>query len=275
MKNKLAVFTASFLFVLFSIALGHIAMSVVEKYCFEYQNIASLIFFVIGFIFLFSTKFGIYDGIWQNIGGVFGGLFIWTGLEYSFIFCAQRFNIQPSSNGSDPEYLIMEWSWGVFILIFAYLLFQESVRCSLIFWLRKKMRLMKNKVATGKIYNYGPRVAMEYATITWSGYLACMIVFDEQIFGAFHPATYILFVVTGLSWLYTAWRAFKQVKFGSMMRWIIPTVIIFWTAFLEIIPKWGGFIQPWETGNWYVMGSIVAAFLFTAYLFISHRANVR
>lgn len=273
MKNKAITFVAAFLFILFSIAIGHIIMSLVEKYWRENQNIAAFIFFSVGFLFIFSTKLGIYDGIWQNIGGVLGGLFIWTGLEYSFIFCAERFNIAPSPNHSRPEYLIMEWSWGLFIMVVAYLLFQESVRCPLFLWLRNKFHLMKEKTSTGQIYNYGPRVAMEYSMLTWTGYLVCLLVFDEQIFGIWHPATYILFILTGLSWIYTGWRGWQQMKFGPMLRWIIPTVIIFWTAFLEIIPKWGGFIQPWETNNWYIMGSVITAFLFTTYLFLSRRSS--
>ena len=79
------------------------------------------------------------------------------------------------------------------VMVFMYLVFQESVRCNFIYFLRRKLRLMRGAVATGKISNYGPRTAFEYVMITWTFYVLLMITYDEQLFGPESWLTYLIF----------------------------------------------------------------------------------
>ncbi len=53
-------------------------------------------------------------------------------------------------NGSYPEYRLMEWSLMAFLMVFTYLIYQESVRCNFIYFLRRKLAAYEGGCGHGK-----------------------------------------------------------------------------------------------------------------------------
>ena len=71
-----------------------------------------------------------------------------------------------------------------------------------------------------------------------------LLVYDNDIAGDKHPATY--FVAFGsLFWsLYLTLKLIKIQKFDYAIRYAVPTVIIFWN-FIEVIGRWDLMKEIW------------------------------
>jgi len=247
-------------------AIGHIVMVLIEKHRPEIKFEFGQVCFVIGFITIYLTRFFKSDG-WQSFFGVLGGLGMWFSWEYSLIYAGSRMGVTYAWNGSYPEYRLMQWSVIALVMVFTYLMYQESVRCNFIFFLRRKLRLMRGAVATGKIDNYGPRTAFEYIMVTWVFYVLLMIGYDEQLFGTYSWFTYTLFFCSFAVFFYLTYKLLGYDKFGANLRYAIPTVTILWND-VEILAKWGMLKEPWVHINWPIMSVIIAGFAVSTYLII-------
>jgi len=247
-------------------AIGHIVMVLIEKnnpgikYDFAWGCA------ITGFVVLYLTRFFKSDG-WQSFIGILAGLSCWFAFEYSLMYGAGRLGVTYTWNGSYPEYRMMTWTYFLFLLVFAYLLFQESVRCNLIFYLRKKLRLMRGAIATGKVDNYGPRTFFEYIMVTWAFYVLLMIGYDEELFGVYSWFTYILFFASFSLFFYLTYKLLGYDRFGANLRYAIPTVTILWND-VEILSKWGMLKEPWVHINWPIMSVIIGGFVVSTYLII-------
>lgn len=247
-------------------AIGHISMVLIEKYNPAIKFDFAWYCAIIGFLTIYLTRFLKSDG-WQSFFGILGGLGMWFAFEYSLIYGGHRLGVTYTFNGSYPEYRIMKWTFMLLIMVFTYLLYQESVRCNLIFYLRKKLRLMRGVVATGKIDNYGPRTAFEYIMITWTFYVLLMIGYDEQLFGAHSVFIYVMFLASFSIFFYLCYKLLGYDKFGANLRYSIPTVTILWND-IEILAKWGMLKEPWVHINWPIMSVIIAGFCISTYLIV-------
>jgi hypothetical protein len=197
-----------------------------------------------------------------------GGLGLWFAWEYSLMYGGHRTGVTYTFNGSYPEYRLMKWSFMAFLMVFTYLIYQESVRCNFIYFLRRKLRLMRGVVATGKIDNYGPRTAFEYIMITWAGYVLLMIAYDDQVFGPYSWFTYLLFFVSFSVFFYLVYKLIGYDKFGANLRYSIPTVTVLWND-VEILAKWGMLKEPWVHINWPIMSVIIGGFAVSTYLIVN------
>jgi hypothetical protein len=247
-------------------AIGHISMVLIEKYNPAIKFDFAWYCAIIGFLTIYLTRFLKSDG-WQSFFGILGGLGMWFAFEYSLMYGGHRLGVTYTFNGSYPEYRIMKWTFMLLIMVFTYLLYQESVRCNLIFYLRKKLRLMRGVVATGKIDNYGPRTAFEYIMITWTFYVLLMIGYDEQLFGAHSVFIYVMFLASFSIFFYLCYKLLGYDKFGANLRYSIPTVTILWND-IEILAKWGMLKEPWVHINWPIMSVIIAGFCISTYLIV-------
>jgi hypothetical protein len=247
-------------------AIAHIVMVLIEKHnpVIKYDYAWGCAIF--GFLTIYMTRWCKRDG-WQSFWGVLGGLGLWFAFEYSLMYGAHRMGVTYTYNGSYPEYRIMKWTFMAFLMVFTYLLYQESVRCNFIYFLRRKLRLMRGVVATGKISNYGPRTAFEYIMITWAGYVLLMIAYDDQIFGPQSWFCYALFFVSFSVFFYLCYKLLSYDKFGANLRYAIPTVTVLWND-VEILAKWGMLKEPWVHINWKIMSVIIAGFAISTYLII-------
>ena len=247
-------------------AIGHISMVLIEKYNPAIKFDFGWACAIVGFVVIYLTRFFKSDG-WQSFFGILGGLGLWFALEYSLMYGGHRMGVTYTFNGSYPEYRLMKWSFFFLIIVFTYLMYQESVRCNFIYFLRRKLRLMRGVVATGKIDNYGPRTAFEYIMITWAGYVLLMIAYDDQIFGPQSWFTYLLFFVSFSVFFYLCYKLLSYNKFGANLRYAIPTVTVLWND-VEILAKWGMLKEPWVHINWPIMSVIFAGFAVSTYLII-------
>ena len=247
-------------------AIGHISMVLIEKYNPAIKFDFAWACAIVGFAVIYLTRFFKSDG-WQSFFGILGGLGLWFALEYSLMYGGARMGVTYTFNGSYPEYRLMKWSFFFLFIVFTYLMYQESVRCNFIYFLRRKLRLMRGVVATGKIDNYGPRTAFEYIMITWAGYVLLMIAYDDQIFGPQSWFTYLLFFVSFSVFFYLCYKLLGYDKFGANLRYAIPTVTVLWND-VEILAKWGMLKEPWVHINWPIMSVIFAGFAISTYLII-------
>jgi hypothetical protein len=188
----------------------------------------------------------------QTILGIFGGNLLWTGgVEYGLTIAARSLGIGKTVGVVDGqlvaiygEYVLLKHTWGVLALVMVYLLFLESSRCPVFLWWRKNVPTMRGEVVTGRIDNYGPRSAFQYATTVWGFYLLLLWAYDEQVFGVFSMVTkgIMLFSIAGS--LYCVRRLHQQTGWGPALRYAVGAMVVVWTP-IEIAGKWGLLRQPW------------------------------
>jgi len=267
-SGKSIFYTAVSLVWIFGLsAIGHIVMVLIEKNSPEIKFDFGKACFVVGIVIIYLTRFLKSDG-WQSFIGIMGGFGMWFSWEYSLMYAGERMGVTYAWNGSYPEYRLMEWSVIALVMVFTYLMYQESVRCNFIYFLRRKLRLMRGVVATGKIDNYGPRTAFEYIMITWTFYVLLMLAYDEQLFGAYSWFTYMVFFVSFSVFFYLCYKLLSYDKFGPNLKYAIPTVTILWND-VEILAKWGMLKEPWVHINWPIMSVIIGGFAVSTYLIVT------
>jgi hypothetical protein len=188
----------------------------------------------------------------QSILGIFGGNLLWTGgVEYGLTIAARSLGIGKAVGVVDGqlvaiygEYVLLKHTWGVLALVMVYLLFLESSRCPVFLWWRKNVPTMRGPVVTGRIDNYGPRSAFQYATTVWGFYLLLLWAYDDQVAGVFSPITKAIMLLSIASSIYCVWRLHQQTGWGASVRYAVGAMIVVWTP-IEIAGKWGVFRQPW------------------------------
>ncbi len=188
----------------------------------------------------------------QTIVGIFAGNFIWTGaVEYGLTIAARQLGVAKAITAVDGqivaiygEYVLLKHTWGALVLVMAYLLYLETSRCPVFLWWRERTPLMRGALVTGRIDNYGPRSAFQYATIVWSFYLLLLWAYDEQVFGVHGVVTKLVMVGALAGTVYCLYRLWQQKSWGSAIRYATGAMIIAWTP-LEIAGKWGIFREPW------------------------------
>ncbi len=267
MTLKSVFYTAvSCVWIFGGIAIAHISMVLIEKYSPGMKWTFGWSCGIIGFVVIYLTRFCKTDG-WQSFWGTFGGLGLWFAYEYSLMYGGHRLGVTYAWNGSYPEYRMMEWSVVLLLIVCTYLLYQESVRCNLMVYLRRKLKLMRGATATGKIDNHGPRTAFEYVMVTWFFYILLLLAYDEQLFGAHSTFTYIIFFGAWAVCLFLIYKLLGYDKFGANLRYAIPTVMIGWCT-IEILAKWDMLQEPWVHINWPIMTVIIAGFLISTFLIV-------
>lgn len=105
---------ASFLFVLFTMPLGHAMMRIMETYLSESVLNASA--FIMGLVGLVMAVVGVFvkGDNKQTMWGLFGGLFFWTGwVEFMFAYFAARFGTHYDLVGSGIVQSTTEYVNGV------------------------------------------------------------------------------------------------------------------------------------------------------------------
>lgn len=188
----------------------------------------------------------------QSIVGIFAGNILWTGgMEYGLTIAARSLGVAKTVGVVDGqlvaiygEYVLLKHSWGALMLVLGYLFFLETSRCPLFLFFRQRVPTMRGPLVSGRIYNYGPRSAFQYATTVWGFYLLLLWAYDEQLFGV-HGwfTTAVLFLSLAAS-LFCMWRLHQQTGWGPAVRYAVGAMIVVWTP-IEIAGKWGLFREPW------------------------------
>ena len=188
----------------------------------------------------------------QSIVGIFGGNLLWTGgVEYGLTIAARSLGIGKTVGVVDGqmvaiygEYVLLKYTFGVLALVMVYLLFLESSRCPVFLWWRKNVPTMRGPVASGRIDNYGPRSAFQYATTVWGFYLLLLWAYDERVFGVYSLVTKGIMLLSIAGSLFCLWRLHQQTGWGPAVRYAVGAMIVVWTP-IEIAGKWGVFREPW------------------------------
>lgn len=188
----------------------------------------------------------------QSILGIFGGNLIWTGgIEYGLLLASRSLGIGKAVTVVDGqlvavygEYILLKHTWGVLLLVMVYLLFLESSRCPIFLWWRKKVPTMRGPVVSGKISNYGPRTAFQYATTVWGFYLLLLWAYDASAFGVYSLTTKAILLFSLAGTVYCMVQLHRQSGWGPALRYSIAAVCVGWTA-IEILAKWGVMKEPW------------------------------
>jgi hypothetical protein len=188
----------------------------------------------------------------QSILGIFGGNLLWTGaVEYALTIGARSLGVGKAVGVVDGqlvaiygEYVLMKHTWGALAIVMVYLLFLESSRCPLFLWWRRHVPTMRGSVVSGRIDNYGPRSAFQYATTVWAFYLLLLWAYDDRVFGVHGWFTKSILVGSLAGSIYCMRRLHQQVGWGPAVRYAVAAMIVVWTP-VEIFGKWGVLRQPW------------------------------
>jgi len=278
-KNP-AVGIISFIIILFSMALGHTGMIMMETiFGKEHINMAAVILGIIGLLLL---VYGIVtvSKTKATILGLFGGIFIWTGwIEFAFVYYANRYHIAPltvvkeviDENGvsqmieevvTKPEYLLMPSSVGLWAVYMIFYFFGSKTGCTFFTWFQSKMKLHKKHEFVATKRNTALSTFMEVIILMWTFYLLLLFAYDANFFGDRHWVTY--FIAFG-SLFWTLFLVRKLWKIKSMdyaIKYALPTVIIFWN-FIEIMGRWDFFKEFWIEPEvyWLEMSLIFVVFI--------------
>jgi hypothetical protein len=188
----------------------------------------------------------------QTILGIFAGNLIWTGgVEYGLTIAARTLGVAKAMTVVDGqltgiygEYVLLKHTWGAMVLVGIYIAFLESSRCPITLWWRKFAVQKRSAGPAGRIDNYGPRSAFQYATTVWGFYLLLLWAYDEKVFGVHSWFTNGVMFATLSGGMYCLWRLHQHRGWGPAVRYAVGAVIVAWTP-LEIAGKWNLFRAPW------------------------------
>lgn len=212
--------------------------------------------------------------------GALGGVLVWTGwVEFSFVWMAGKLGVQPlMENGevvTKPEYLVMLSSIGLLGTMLLFYIFTYSL-CPFFTWMQKRMGIFRSVAVPAPAKRPLAMIAfMEMIMIIWTFYLVLLIVYDEQIAGDRHPATWIV-AFGSLAWsLYLFTKLMRIRSFAHAVRYAIPTVVIFWN-FVEIMGRWNLLHEIWvhPMEHWVENSLILSLFIgATVYYIVQGRKD--
>ncbi len=244
---KVGIF--SFLIVLLFMPIGH-ALMVLNELLFHHGKFIGAFF--IGLLGILCLVFGLIKNKNHGLATILGflaGVLVWTGwVEFSFVWIAEKLQVQPLvENGevvTKPEYLIMLSSLGLMISVLVYFIFSVT-KCQFFIWIQKAVGLRNNFQSTVNPNKpISTTTFIETIMILWIFYLILLLVYDKEIAGDKHPATYIV-AFGSLIWsVYLFLNLVRITKYDYAIRYAVPTVIIFWN-FIEVIGRWNLFNEIW------------------------------
>lgn len=278
--NSFKIGIIAFLLVLFLMPLGHALMVLTEILLGNHKLLGAFSIGFLGFILLVIGILKDKRNAVSTILGLMAGILVWTGwIEFSFVWIAEKLAVPAlKENGevvTKPEYLIMMSSLGLlsaFILLF---LFSQS-RCTFFNWFQKVFRLKQKLKLSNQHYKPLAMITfIETVMILWTFYIVLLLVYDKDIAGDKHPAT---FVVAFGSLLWSFYLMMKLVKISQIdyaIRYAIPTVIIFWN-FIEITGRWNLFKEIWvHPAEHWIENTLILISLIVAIIYYFYENNVK
>lgn len=243
---------ASFLLVLFTMPLGHAAMILMEHYL--EPGTLHVCAFLLGLAGLLLTVAGVFvrGDLKQTLFGLAGGLLFWTGwVEFLFQYYADRYGMEPvtdpvSGNVTQPEYLILQASFG-FLMMFV-LLYMFSIRsgCNFFNWCQKRLFAKRRDIIVARPMTRHTSIVtfMELNVMMWATYLLLMFCYDTRFLGDTHPVT--LTIATGclVGSMFIFLKQIRIAAWGANIRMAIATVLTFWT-FVEVLGHIGIMSEIW------------------------------
>jgi hypothetical protein len=255
--------------------IGHALMVLNEKLLHQDKYIGAIAIGLIGLIFVFWGLKKNKKANFATIMGFLGGVLIWTGwVEFSFMWVAEKNNVQDFiENGkvaTKKEYLTMLSSLGMLMTFFMFFMFTRT-SCTFFAWLQKKLNYKQDISPEGQFIKKPLAITtfVETIMLLWFFYIVLLVVYDKDIAGDQHIATYIV------AWGSLLWSVYLIAKlvtlqvFDYALRYAIPTVIIFWN-YIEILGRWNLFTEIWihPFEYWIEISVMVLAMFLLLFLFI-------
>jgi len=270
----------AFVLVLLLMPLGHTLMVLMETVFGAAVFVSAAIVGAIGIAMLWWGVARPGRDLYATLLGALGGVLVWTGwVEFSFVWMAGKLEVQPLMNNGEvvtkPEYLVMLSSIGLLCTMLLFYVFSSSF-CPFFNWMQKRMWIFRNVSLPSPTQRPLAVIAfMEMIMIIWTFYLVLLIVYDDQIAGDSHPATWIV-AFGSLAWsLYLFAKLLRIRSFDHAVRYAIPTVVIFWN-FIEIMGRWNMFHEIWvhPMEHWLENSLILSVFIgATVYYIVSGRKD--
>jgi hypothetical protein len=171
--------------------------------------------------------------------GYLGGSMMFVGFfELGFALFADVFNVQPIYHAGTGQLLmppalqINEASILMLIPLFLLIYANRQVRCNMIVWLRKTLRMDPGRpTEPARDRPYARIVATETLFIIWMIYAISLVTLDPRVLGPEHPVTMAVYVGFFVWPLYLLHRIRQISVPGTAIRYAIPTGIIFWSWF--------------------------------------------
>lgn len=169
------------------------------------------------------------------LGFVAGHLMFVGFFEFGFELAARAFALEPLRNPVTgevvlaPSLQINEASFFILLLLFLLSYANKQVRCNMIVWLRKVLR-MKAGLATeaAKDRSYTTITAGETIFVIWMIYAISLITLDPRILGVSHPVSSLIYCWFLVWPIYLSFRIGKIKPPGLCFRYAIPVGVLFW-----------------------------------------------
>jgi hypothetical protein len=189
--------------------------------------------------------------------GLIGGTLMFVGFfEFTFALFADVFNVPPLLNPETgtvlltPGLQINEASFFLMLPVFLLFYANHQVRCNMIVWFRKTLRMDVGKpTEPSKGRSYARIVATETLFIIWMIYAISLITMDPRVLGPTHWLSGVIYVGFFIWPLYLNYRIIKIKVPGSILRYAIPTGILYWSwvemlASMDVINEY--YLHPLE-----------------------------
>lgn len=243
---------ASFLLVLFTMPLGHAVMILMEH--FMAPGPLHVAAFLMGFAGLLVVIWGVFvkGDLKQTLCGLFGGLLFWTGwVEFLFQYYVDRFGMQPytdpvTGNVTQPEYLVLPATFGLFMMFVVIYMFNIRTGCAFFNWCQRKcFGRHRDEIVFRPATRHASIVTfLELNMLLWACYLLLMFCYDTDFLGDTHPVTLAVGpgCLVGSAFIFR--RQLRLAAWGANIRMAIATVIVLWT-FVEILGHIGIMKEIW------------------------------
>jgi len=194
--------------------------------------------------------------------GYFAAWLLWTGwVEFSFVYYARWLDVAPLLDeagevATNPEYLVMMSSLGVMLATLVYFLFNRETRCNFFRWCHRWLGMGTGKPTEGHMRNFAAITALETIYLIWFFYLFLLVIYDENVLGDTHPATYGIAALNAAWAIYLLQRLLRFRRVATALRYSIATAIIAWNAY-EFVGRWGwvgDFFVRREKYGWQILG---------------------
>jgi hypothetical protein len=191
------------------------------------------------------------DEVKGSIQGYIGAVLIWMSWFESGLPLLAHYNEVPmflpeqgnKMAGLMGEHVILQAS-GIFCIVsLFFIMLNKDVRCRMLLWIRRALRL---EVVGKPTKAYRPNVArvaaIEYIYVTWFMYVVTLVLVDPRLFGLYHPVTYTLSALIMLWGVYLGYKLTRQREVGLSIRygigavgvlWFVPEVLALYEVFYE------------------------------------------
>lgn len=266
---------ASFLFVLFTMPLGHAAMILMEHYM--APGPLHVCAFFLGFAGLLLTVFGVFvrGDLRQTLCGLFGGLLFWTGwVEFLFQYYADRCGMQPfvdpvGGNVTQPEYMILPATFGMLMMFVLLYMFSIRSGCNFFNWCQRRLFGKRRDIIVARPMTRHTSIVtfMEFNVMLWASYVLLMFCYDRNFLGDNHPLTLAIAFGCLTGSFFTFRRQMSLPTWGANIRMSIATVLTFWT-WVEVMGHNGWLKEIWLSPRdhvWTMTGLFVLFLALGAY----------